>query len=460
MKNRGFWVTVGLALALLIAALLGTEFALRAFIHSDWFREAVARQLGERLQAEVNLTPLQWQKNVISSEQVTARGRPGALFANLSATDLRTAFRPRFLFKDDWDLGRITAAQVRVTLPATAAPAAAENLVVPAAPDGVRLSIDEVAIERLAVVAGDGTNRGWQVTDTRWTARPEARGWNFTSEGGLFKPVGFPVFQLRLAVGSHRDGVFEVSQSDLTGPGSGTLTFQGRAGGSGTLAGRMTWKDLDLPSFLLPAWRDIMTGKLSGEAVFSAPAAGGEAGGVNGRIHISDASISKVPALVQLGTLAMTPGFARVPIESLHADFIRDPSGTLVVRNFSAQSSAGLRLEGEWVVRNGVVAGKLNFGVRLAGYEWLSGVAAPLFVEERDGYLWTPVSISGTSDRIDEDLTRRIAAAISQNAVQAAAGAVQALPGVIQGAAQQGLGALLGNPPSRPTPTPTPAPRR
>ena len=64
---------------------------------------------------------------------------------------------------------------------------------------------------------------------------------------------------------------------------------------------------------------------------------------------------------------------------------------------------------------------------------WIPGAEQTVFVEPRDGFLWTPLTITGTFDDISEDLTARIIAAAGEafikdlpaNVIKKAAGAVK-----------------------------------
>ena len=67
-------------------------------------------------------------------------------------------------------------------------------------------------------------------------------------------------------------------------------------------------------------------------------------------------------------------------------------------------------------VREGKLDGVLRVGISPSLIQWLPSGRGKVFEENRDGYIWTPVRVSGTTDFPQEDLSKRL--------VQAAAGAV------------------------------------
>jgi hypothetical protein len=86
------------------------------------------------------------------------------------------------------------------------------------------------------------------------------------------------------------------------------------------------------------------------------------------------------------------------------------------LKDIQLDADGMLRIEGSITVREGKLDGELRVGISPSLIQWLPSGRGKVFEENRDGYIWTPVRVSGTTDLPQEDLSKRL--------VQAAAGAV------------------------------------
>jgi hypothetical protein len=88
----------------------------------------------------------------------------------------------------------------------------------------------------------------------------------------------------------------------------------------------------------------------------------------------------------------------------------------------------------------------VQLGVTPSSLQWLPGSQERVFTVSRDGYLWSPVRISGLAAKPKEDLSPRLAAAAKSALFDTAEGAAQdatgSAKGLLKGAQDAAKGAL------------------
>jgi hypothetical protein len=132
-------------------------------------------------------------------------------------------------------------------------------------------------------------------------------------------------------------------------------------------------------------------------------------------LRLKGGRLESLPLLSELDAFLGTPRFKTLPIRSGSVK-VRRAGDVTELNDIQLDADGMLRIEGAITVREGKLDGALRVGISPSLIQWLPTGRGKVFEENRDGYIWTPVRVSGTADFPQEDLSKRL--------VQAAAGAV------------------------------------
>jgi hypothetical protein len=132
-------------------------------------------------------------------------------------------------------------------------------------------------------------------------------------------------------------------------------------------------------------------------------------------LRLKGGRLESLPLLSELDAFLGTPRFKTLSIRSGSVKVHRAGDVT-ELKDIQLDADGMLRIEGSITVREGKLDGALRVGISPSLIQWLPSGRGKVFEENRDGYIWTPVRVSGTTDLPQEDLSKRL--------VQAAAGAV------------------------------------
>ena len=59
------------------------------------------------------------------------------------------------------------------------------------------------------------------------------------------------------------------------------------------------------------------------------------------------------------------------------------------------ESEGLIRVEGSFTIEHGQIDGTFQVGLTPATLQWIPGSQGQIFVSSRDGYLWSPMKLSG-----------------------------------------------------------------
>ena len=190
-----------------------------------------------------------------------------------------------------------------------------------------------------------------------------------------------------------------------------------RSGGQCALSGE--WKETDtelrgrlegvpIHPFLPPWWQSRLLGAVDGEIlVRQTPNASPE---IEATLSMKNGKLEALPVLTELDLFLGSPRFRSVPLRSASAKVLHSARGT-ELRGLKMDADGLLRLEGDLLIRDGQLDGTLQVGISASLVQWLPVARSKVFSENREGYVWTPVRISGTPMQPLEDLSKRLTAA-------------------------------------------------
>ncbi len=436
-------VFFGLALALFLAALAVVLFgymALRGYLRGEDFRKMVERQVGRTLRVELDLAPLAWTGSSVYAESAAARGQPGTAVKSFQTRDLRTGVDLRALLTREVHLQPLDIARLELDLQApTGLPhGSGEPAARPSSawwhPKRVRL--EEARAQRLTVHAP-----WFDLTDSQATLKLGGTT-DLVLTGGRWQFPGLPAFgQDETRLRFMPDEVHVLESRGRVGDG-GSIQASGVIGLAGAEEAdlQMEGRDIDLKLLLPPAWRGILQGHATGTAHYTNEK---DTRRLAGSIRSTDASLGVIPVLQLLRDFTGSERFAHVPLQELSADFTRE-QGDLTLRHIAIESNGLLRLEGECRTDGQTIDGTFQVGISPTVLRWIPGGYGKVFEENRGGFRWAPMRVSGPLSHPREDLSARLVAAIPAEVLDRTVEGAGQAEKVIKEGASRVLDTILG----------------
>jgi hypothetical protein len=84
------------------------------------------------------------------------------------------------------------------------------------------------------------------------------------------------------------------------------------------------------------------------------------------------------------------------------------------IKNIAIEDKGKFRIEGGLSIREKSLGGAIRLGVAREYLEWLPK-SEEVFSNEKAGYLWTTVHLSGTLDQPEQDLSPRVIEALKES---------------------------------------------
>jgi len=410
MKRFFLWFSLTI-LVLLVAALLGFRYWFLSYLRSEPCRLLASEAASRALGAQAAFTLFQADSlDSVYADSFSARNGPG--YRLIQADQLRADVRFGFLSRR-CTVESLEIARLRLIAGDPAAPASQPPMPAPAkanAPSSGAFSLDRVEVRLLEMGWNGGT-----VTGSSLVATPSPEGeWLAEGQGGTFRPSLGPEWKLDTFRGRQRRDGFHLTEAKLRSGEKGTARVEGVFGEDAQC--RATFEGVALSALLPEDWRARIVGALGGELKFVGKGSGMTLS--EGRLTITDGEVVTLPIFDLVARLTRIDGFRKMRLHKAQARVVQS-DGVLEVRDFVVESTGLLRLEGSFTIRDGEISGTLQAGVSESALQWIPGARETLFTTSRDGYVWTPVKLSGLAAHPQEDFTARLAAL----AVSGAAGA-------------------------------------
>ncbi len=438
----GLLALAGVVLFLGVAGLVLTIWSGR-FLRSEEFRRLVARETGKALGGEAVYAPLRWSGASAYSQNVSVKGFEFSPLAGLEGREIRARIDWRAALGRVWKIEEVTLVGLDASFqkPSVPRPVTEKSSSPPprfALPMEVSLGALRAETSSLIWIGSSGVQEG-ALTGSRLLLEPNGLSWKISAEGGALTLPGFPeakdvVFHARMTSG-------RFFLTDATGRvgASGKISGSGEFGESSDL--RLEWAGVDAGILLPAAWKDRLSGVLSGTTVLGWKP-GIEDPSVSGDFVLTEGLLQDIPVLDQIATFTSSPQFRRMPLHQVSGKFTREED-IWNVTDFILESKGLLRVQGGFrVADSGAIEGTLRLGVAPQVLQWIPGSRERVFIENQSGYVWTDVRVGGTINNPKEDLSVRLALAIKDEAVERGTRALSNPAGTIQEGARGVLDAL------------------
>jgi hypothetical protein len=417
--------------ALLVIAIVGlfvARSAIASYLRSERFRDFLARRAGTSLHAQAEVAPLSFTGLSVYGDSFRAHGGPGAAFGDLRIEGIRAELSLRRFFERVWQVDSVNAERVRIeldtpriTLPelsSAPAPAREEKVRGPGwFPNRVEIAQANASDVQLRWAGGGVSGLVAQLT-------PQEGGWKITGAGGRLEQTGQPTLEVETLRLLHRSSTLFVQSAELRQPGGGTVRVSGDVNFGQALALRAELDGISITPFLAEDWRLRLRGKAAGEVNVSSPLPSRGPPEIRGTLTLADGELEALPVLDEIALFTRTQQFRRLKLTRASADF-QHAGSLLAISNFVAEAERLIRVEGRFTVEHGMIDGTFQVGVTAASLQWLPGSQERVFTLARDGYLWTPMRLTGPIDKPTDDLTPRLAAALGEAVIDTAQGTMK-----------------------------------
>jgi len=249
---------------------------------------------------------------------------------------------------------------------------------------------------------------------TRATIEPDFRTgmWEIDGAGGRILVPDQPEIRLkdlgmrwretdlfldRCALGIYENGHVE---------GAGEIRFAG----AGSFDLDLAISSFDIDDLVGELWRERLSGTIEGPVRIS-----GRPGAFvyEGDLEVRDAVIESIPVLSLIANYTRNDRFEHLALDEARTSF-RSEGDRVELTDIRLQADGLARAEGELRIDGDTLRGTFRVGVTPGTLRWIPGAERKVFVEEKDGFLWTPMILSGTMDAPREDLSGRLVAAAGE----------------------------------------------
>jgi len=400
----------------LVGYLAGKSWV-QGYLRGPEFRKFVNARIGKTLQSEVEFEPFQFNGMTVYSESMLARGLEGGPFSQLQIDQLRAEFSLRRFFDRVWQVESIEAQHVGIKLDGTrlSRPPEPEKLDAIAKQNTSswlpnRVEIASAVIRDLELTWGDLPSTSGSLTKLAVRATPADGGWLIEGSKGELRAANLPPLHVDSVRLRQRDRTLFVNSADFHGEKGGTVQATGEVvfGERVDLQGKLD--GIDIAPFLSGDWRMRLHGRASGDVRVQSALPANRPVAVSGTIELKDGRLEALPLLNEVATFTRSQQFRSLSLSRASARFERNGNDTRV-QDFVVESQGLIRIEGGFNIVSGQMDGLFQVGVSPTTLQWLPGSQDRVFTVARDGYLWTPMRLTGPVESPTEDLTPRLVAA-------------------------------------------------
>jgi len=402
---------------LVLVIIFGGWFGLRFFIQSDAFREWLGRRVGRSLHADAKFEPLTWEGWTFRSAGFSATATGKRKLRSLHMRNLTVHIDWKQLLSGQLLVDLITADEADGVVGKNRAPIPKpEPHPKEFATKLPKFLHPEVKVEQIRVTTtaihwtthqGEtGQYTGFKLIVTRTGADQ----WDVITEGGAAQHATYPELQVEhVHALASRDSI-TIAESKAAVHGGGNIEVTGKIATRKMLDAQLTadFSGIDANPLVPTVWR--LGGRTSGQLVYAGDLDRFEHGSVTGTVKIDDATLDLTNLFPTLRKLARFGGLNDVQIDSVQAH-VQYKEQQLELSDIRAISQDQIRVEGSCRITPDRLDGEILLGLSPQILGWIPGAEEKVFVDQRAGFRWAKVSISGSPERPKEDLTQRLFAA-------------------------------------------------
>lgn len=410
-----------LIIVIIVVVVLGAGvfFGIPFFIRSDLSHRWINRSVDRSLRTEGTFGPISTRGTTLYSPSYTGKGKPKTHLASIQAQDLSAEFNWAALFSGVLDFDQVSVKKLSLIVgtPAPNAPSERASSHGPGfkLPSFIHARVQANQIEiNDANVQWSHQDKPGMVTGTKVLAIPTGdKTWDLSAKGGTLDTGNWPAFQIDHAAATYRSPTITVTEARLVLPAGGSLA----ANGVVRLDGRRDYKlhgDLaGIPLNEFPSNKWHLQGIASGSFDFIGSLDDANSGQISGTLHVDQAKFDWSFLLGKVRSLVKQLGLNDWQLDGVDMQVVRHGSH-FEFSNLMLKYQDLLRVEGSGTIDANQINANFVIGLSSSILNWLPGVQEKVFKDDRDGFYWAPMQVTGPIDNPKEDLSKRISDAISE----------------------------------------------
>jgi hypothetical protein len=246
---------------------------------------------------------------------------------------------------------------------------------------------------------------------------PHGRDFNYQASAGTLKMALIPNLRLRdthLLVTRKLLTLYNLDlQSD--GDATGSIHAEGTAGTGEdrSVDFNFSFEHFPIQEWLPRQWRERVRGKASGKILWRGKNPKLESSAGEATLRVDGGSIIELPFLENLAKITNEKALERLTLSDC-SFAVEWNYPKAEVKDIAIEQRGKFRAEGTIQVEKKALSGAIELGVTRHLLDWLAK-PEEVFPRQHDGYLWTTVHLSGTTDAPQQDLSPRIMEVLKEN---------------------------------------------
>lgn len=466
IENRGGWkrLLVKIILALIVVvilALVGGYYYFNSYLQGDEFRSLIQNKMGEKIGADVSVSPLKRDGKYLLVDSLALEGGEGLVKnAEISGVELefdynrlwdREVYLDRIYVRDvsvDIDISKkvsesgesfagvlVSDNQEFVDIVTEGRPPVSRGGAVAwykrFVPNKFGFSLMQVDKLSLACTLPQGKAQLSNVQVNVISKNQAAGAYKVGLKGGRYEIPGkfFTKGELDVASFRYSPDLFSISEFKLKVGSNGRLAAEGEVGlGKASSDLNISLQGIELNELLPATWTRSVEGVMKATGKVKRDAQGEIS--CKGEVSFEKAVVTALPLLDTLAAFANTGRFRRIEWTLAQSKFSKE-SDVIAFRDIFLASEGLVRLEGWVEIRGEALSGKLMVGIPAGLLAHIPGAEETIFTKENNqgkmNLLWTPITLSGTLDSPKEDLSRRLLMAAGERILRKLPGGKQVL---------------------------------
>ena len=252
---------------------------------------------------------------------------------------------------------------------------------------------------------------------TRLAITPHGRDFHYQASGGTLKMALIPNLQLRDTHLLITKKLLTLYNLDLQpgGDAAGIIHAEGTAGTGEdrSVDFNFNFERIPVEEWLPRQWREHVRGTASGKILWRGKNPKLESSTGEAKLRVDGGHIIELPFLENVAKITNEKALERLTLNDCSFALAWNyPKAE--IKNIAIEERGKFRAEGRIQVEKKELSGTIELGVARYLLDWLPK-PEEVFPHQHDGYLWTTVHLSGTTDAPQQDLSPRIMEVLKEN---------------------------------------------
>jgi hypothetical protein len=245
---------------------------------------------------------------------------------------------------------------------------------------------------------------------------PDGKNLVVHGSGGTFHQAKWPEARVKSFKAYYAKPSLRIDEANLSLGDDGTIRVQGKMqfDKEASMDLQIKVEQSPIGPFLSEAERAKVKGTFDGDAHVKARLGQPAALDADGSVAIRKVVLDKIEALEKAAAFTGKSDLSPLKITEGRANY-EWHKDQLAVRDLFIEAKGTLCLRGSFKIKEGEVDGTVQLGVAPDIVDKFPGARQDVFTREDDGYLWTPVKLSGPFAHPRDDLKPRLKKAVENH---------------------------------------------